>query len=98
MLVLPLCRKVTKVKLFASTATTLESLDYGPSSSLKKSVERKLLCRSAAPQDGSGSQTTATFEMEYTKLSSVCYCLPLLHYPTLTLGSSQISSVSRWNC
>ena len=30
MLLLPLCRKVTKVKLFASTATAYESLDCGP--------------------------------------------------------------------
>jgi len=83
MLMLPLCRKVTKVKLFASTATTYESLDFG----LPKNVEKELLCRSAAPQDGSGNQTTATFGMECTKLSSVCYCLPLFHCPTLTLGS-----------
>ena len=68
MLVLPLCRKVTKVKLFASTATTYESLDFG----LPRNVERELLCRSAAPQDGSGNQTTATFGVEYMKLSSDC--------------------------
>ena len=81
---LPLYRKATRLSCSPIRQRHLKVW----TSVCQGNVNKELLCRSAASQDGSGNQTTATFGMECTKLSSVCYCLPLFHCPTLTLGSS----------